>query len=119
VLDVEDPMDAAYHLEVSSPGIDRLLVRRSDFIRWVGHQVKIELARPQDGRRRFKGVLGGLDGDAVRLTMDGKSKLDEPPTVTLPLAEIEEARLVLTDGLIRDTLRKEKHKIREEDRADA
>jgi ribosome maturation factor RimP len=119
VLDVEDPIDAAYHLEVSSPGIDRLLVRRSDFVRWVGHQAKIELARPQDGRRRFKGVLGGLDRDAVRLTMDGKSKLDEPPTVALPLAEIEEARLVLTDALIRDTLRKEKRKVREEDHADA
>jgi ribosome maturation factor RimP len=119
VLDVEDPIDAAYHLEVSSPGIDRLLVRRSDFERWTGHQAKIELIRPLEGRRRFKGVLGLLDGDAVRLTMDGKSKLDEPSTVTLPLSEIEEARLVLTDALVRDTLRKEKRKVREEDHADA
>jgi ribosome maturation factor RimP len=63
VLDVEDPIDAAYHLEVSSPGIDRLLVRRSDFERWVGHQAKVELTRPLDGRRRFKGLLAGLADD--------------------------------------------------------
>ena len=63
-LDVEDPMDRAYNLEVSSPGIDRPLVRRSDFERWAGHVAKIELARPLDGRKRFKGRLAGLDGDA-------------------------------------------------------
>ena len=118
-LDVEDPIDTAYHLEVSSPGIDRLLVRRSDFERWTGHQAKIELTLPLDGRRRFKGILAGLAGDAVRVELDRKSKLDEPETVTLPLAEIEEARLVLTDALIRATLRKEKHKARETDHADA
>jgi ribosome maturation factor RimP len=64
-------------------------------------------------------VLAGLDGDDVRLTVDGKSKLEGPATVALPLAEIEEARLVLTDALIRDTLRKEKRKVREENHADA
>jgi ribosome maturation factor RimP len=119
VLDVEDPIDAAYHLEVSSPGIDRLLVRRSDFERWAGHQAKVELTRPLDGRRRFKGLLAGLADDAVRIDIDHKSKLDEPETVALPLAEIEEARLVLTDALIRDTLRSEKRKAREKDHADA
>jgi ribosome maturation factor RimP len=119
VLDVEDPIDAAYHLEVSSPGIDRLLVRRSDFERWVGHQAKVELTRPLDGRRRFKGILAGLADDAVRIDIDRKSKLDAPETVALPLAEIEEARLVLTDALIRDALRSEKRKAREKDHADA
>jgi len=115
VLDVEDPIDTTYYLEVSSPGIDRPLVRRSDFERWVGQEAKIELARPLDGRKRFKGLLGGLAGDAVRLTMETKSKLDGPTTVTLPLADIGEARLVLTDALIRETLRKEKRKAREQE----
>jgi ribosome maturation factor RimP len=119
VLDVEDPIDTAYHLEVSSPGIDRLLVRRSDFERWTGHQAKVELARPRDGRRRFKGVLAGLDGDTIRIEMEGKSKLDEPQTVALPLADIEEARLVLTDALVRDTLRADKQKARQHNHADA
>jgi ribosome maturation factor RimP len=115
VLDVEDPIDTKYYLEVSSPGIDRPLVRRSDFEHWSGHEAKIELARPLDGRRRFKGILRGLAGDDVRLEMEPKSKLDGPETVSLPLAEIGEARLVLTDALIRDTLRKEKRKGREEE----
>jgi ribosome maturation factor RimP len=115
VLDVEDPIDTKDYLEVSSPGIDRPLVRRSDFVHWSGHEAKIELARPLDGRRRFKGILRGLAGDDVRLEMEPKSKLDGPETVSLPLAEIGEARLVLTDALIRDTLRKEKRKGREEE----
>ena len=66
-LDVEDPIDRAYHLEVSSPGIDRPLVRRSDFERWAGHEAKIELARLLDGRKRFRGRLAGVEGDAVVL----------------------------------------------------
>jgi ribosome maturation factor RimP len=119
VLDVEDPIDREYHLEVSSPGIDRPLVRRSDFERWSGHQAKIELQRPLDGRKRFKGTLAGLDGDAVRLEMEASSKLAAPETVTLRLADIDEARLVLTDALIRETLRKEKRKAREESNAGA
>ncbi len=119
VLDVEDPIDTAYHLEVSSPGIDRPLVRRSDFEHWSGHEAKIELSRPQDGRRRFKGILRGLDGDAVRLELEAKSKLEGPQTVSLPLVEIGEARLVLTDALIRDTLRKEKRKAHEQEHAGA
>jgi ribosome maturation factor RimP len=119
VLDVEDPIDAAYHLEVSSPGIDRPLVRRSDFARWAGHEAKIELLRPRDGRRRFKGLLVGVEDDAVGLRMETKGKLDEAMTVSLPLAEIEEARLVLTDALVRETLRKEKRKARQDNHADA
>jgi ribosome maturation factor RimP len=118
-LDVEDPIDAAYHLEVSSPGIDRPLVRRSDFQRWAGHQAKVELNRPLAGRRRFRGTLAGLAGDDVRLTMEAKSKLEGPETVSLPLAEIGEARLLLADALIRDTLRKEKRRSREQEHAGA
>ncbi len=117
VLDVEDPIDREYHLEVSSPGIDRPLVRRSDFERWSGHQARIELSRPQDGRKRFKGTLAGLDGDSVRLDIEPGSKLAAPETVTLRLADIDEARLVLTDALIRETLRKEKRMLKEQNDA--
>lgn len=119
VLDVEDPIDREYHLEVSSPGIDRPLVRRSDFDRWSGHQAKIELLRLVDGRRRFKGTLASLEGDAVRLEIEPKSKLAEPETVTLPFADIGEAHLVLTDALIREALRKEKQALREQNHTDA
>lgn len=119
VLDVEDPMDVAYHLEVSSPGIDRPLVRRSDFEKWSGQEAKFELIRPLDGRKRFKGVLAGVDGDAVRVDLGAKSKLEGTTIVSLPLADIGEARLVMTDALIRETLRKEKRKAREQDHAEA
>ncbi len=69
-LDVEDPIDRAYHLEVSSPGIDRPLVRRSDFEQWGGHLAKIELEQMLNGRKRFRGKLAGLDGDNVRVAID-------------------------------------------------
>src|SRR5258708_14982429 len=70
VLDVADPIDRAYRLEISSPGIDRPLVRRSDFERYAGHLVKIEMAVAHDGRKRFRGTLAGVEGDAVRLHRD-------------------------------------------------
>ena len=108
VLDVEDPMERAYHLEVSSPGIDRPLVRRSDFERWQGQVAKLELSRPLDGRKRFRGKLAGLDGDRVGIVVD-----DKPETIWLPLAEIGEARLVLTDELIRETLARQKRQARQ------
>ncbi len=106
-LDVEDPIDRAYNLEVSSPGIDRPLVRRSDFERWSGHEAKIELARLLDGRKRFRGRLVGVDGDAVLLDMkrDGVA----PERAHLPIADLAEARLVLTDDLIRESLSRQKH----------
>ncbi len=115
-LDVEDPIDRAYNLEISSPGIDRPLVRRSDFERWFGHEVKIELARPLAGRRRFRGHLAGVEGDTLRLAMASQSQAD---VTELPLAEIGDARLVVTDALIRETLRNDKRKAREKDSADA
>src|SRR5215471_4617119 len=70
VLDVADPIDRAYRLEISSPGIDRPLVRRSDFERNTGHLVKVEMALAHQGRKRFRGTLDGVDGNAVRLTRD-------------------------------------------------
>jgi ribosome maturation factor RimP len=114
-LDVEDPIDAAYNLEVSSPGIDRPLVRRSDFEKWSGHEAKIELAIPRDGRKRFKGAIAGLEGGELKLQLEKKSKIDGPEVVTLPLAEIGEAKLVMTDALIRETLRADKRKAREQE----
>src|ERR1700760_2717467 len=70
VLDIADPIERAYRLEISSPGIDRPLVRRSDFERYSGHLVKIEMAVAHDGRKRFRGTLQGVEGDAIRLHRD-------------------------------------------------
>jgi ribosome maturation factor RimP len=107
VLDLEDPIDRAYYLEVSSPGIDRPLVRPSDFARWAGHEAKIETAVPVEGRKRFRGYLRGLEGEGVRVErLDAKP--EEAAEVLVPLADIAEARLVLTDALIRETLRRDK-----------
>ena len=107
VLDVEDPIDRAYHLEVSSPGIDRPLVRRSDFERWAGHEAKIEMAAPVEGRKRFRGVIRGVEGDGA-VVERGDAKAGEEARVVLPLADMAEARLVLTDALIRESLRRDK-----------
>ena len=98
-LDVEDPVDRSFHLEVSSPGIDRPLVRRSDFVRWIGHEAKIVLDRSLDGRRRFRGRLAGLSDDLVEIEWDGRP--DRPAgSANIPLADIADANLVLTDALI-------------------
>jgi ribosome maturation factor RimP len=107
VLDVEDPIASAYNLEISSPGIDRPLVRAGDFDRWSGYEAKIEMAVAQDGRKRFRGfVLGAAGTDARIRRTDVKG--DEPAEVLLPIEEIGEARLVLTDDLIREALRRAK-----------
>ena len=111
LLDVEDPIDRAYRLEVSSPGIDRPLVRRSDFERGTGHLAKIELRRPLDGRKRFRGTLAGLTDDTVRLRSAEAGGSESE--VALPLDDIVEARLVLTDALIEATLRDTKRRQRE------
>jgi ribosome maturation factor RimP len=104
VLDVADPIDRAYHLEISSPGLDRPLVRRSDFERWAGHEAKLELELPLDGRKRFRGLILGLDGEAVRLRIADPAA-GAADTVSLPLSDIGEARLVLTDALVRAALK--------------
>ena len=112
VFDVEDPIDREYRLEISSPGIDRPLVRRSDFERYAGHEAKIEMALAQDGRKRFRGILTGVEGEAAKLRrMDAAE--GEPADVALRIADMAEARLVLTDELVRESLRKSKSQTRE------
>ncbi len=93
LLDVADPISGAYMLEVSSPGIDRPLVRREDFARFAGFEAKVELTAPVDGRKRFRGRLLGVDGDVVRLLIDAAP-------VELPFALVARAKLVLTDELL-------------------
>jgi ribosome maturation factor RimP len=93
LLDVEDPIENAYVLEVSSPGIDRPLVRREDYERFRGHEAKLELSAPIDGRRRFRGKLLGIEADRVRVNLGAE-------VVELPLASIQRAKLVLTDELL-------------------
>jgi len=112
VLDIADPIERAYRLEISSPGIDRPLVRRSDFERFTGHLAKIEMALPHQGRKRFRGTLGGVEGSAVRLHRDDV-KADEDPDIRLALEDIAEARLVLTDELIAQSMRRGKKAERE------
>jgi ribosome maturation factor RimP len=101
LLDVEDPVSGRYDLEVSSPGIDRPLVRPEDFERWAGHEAKIDMLAPQAGRRRFRGILGGFADGEVRLFLDQPTG-SERVMVSLPFAGIAEAKLVLTDELIAD-----------------
>ena len=108
-LDVEDIVSQAYRLEVSSPGIDRPLVRVSDFQRALGHEARIELSTPgPDGRKRFRGFIRGVDGegrDATLVFERNDARADEEAVVRLALGSLEEARLVLTDDLIRESLR--------------
>ena len=107
LMDVEDPVSGEYHLEVSSPGIDRPLVRPRDFARWVGHEAKVEMATAVVGRKRFRGWIEGVADGAVTLRLiDGKP--EDEPTIALPLSDIAEARLVMTDALIRESLRRDK-----------
>ena len=112
VLDVADPIEKAYRLEVSSPGIDRPLVRKSDFDRYSGHLVRIEMAVAVNGRKRFKGTLAGTEGDVARLARD-EAPEGEEAVVSLPIEEMSEAKLVLTDELVTEALRREKAAKRE------
>jgi ribosome maturation factor RimP len=112
VLDVADLIERAYRLEVSSPGIDRPLVRKSDFDRYAGHLVRIEMDVPINGRKRFRGWLVGTEGEAARLHRDDAVEGEEAD-VLLPIAEMSEAKLVLTDELVSEALRREKAAKRE------
>ena len=112
VLDVADPVPQAYRLEISSPGLDRPLVRRSDFDRHAGHLAKIEMAVPVEGRKRFRGILLGVEGQAARVRRDD-TKDGEPVEVLLTIDDMAEAKLVLTDELIAESLRKGKAAERE------
>ena len=106
LLDVHDPIAGSYQLEVSSPGIDRPLVRPSDFEDWSGYEAKLEVKQPIDGRKRFRGMLDGFADGEVRIEVDlgeaGKN------IIGIPMELVGEARLVLTDELIREALRRAK-----------
>jgi ribosome maturation factor RimP len=111
VFDVADPIESAYRLEISSPGIDRPLVRRSDFDRYAGHVAQAEMQAPIDGRRRFRGELVGTDGDCARIRDAANGNAD----VLLRIDDMTEAKLVLTDALIAESLRKSKQNQRKGD----
>ena len=100
LLDAHDPIPGGYTLEVSSPGIDRPLVRPSDFEDWAGFEAKIELKELVDGRRRFRGILEGYEDGEARLRIELKD-YDEPQIVGLPVALIGDAKLVMTDSLLK------------------
>lgn len=93
VLDEADPITEEYTLEVSSPGIDRPLMKRADYERFMGHDVKLEMDAPVDGRKRFQGAMTAIDGDNLLLDSESGS-------ASLPLARIKSAKLILTDRLI-------------------
>ena len=103
VLEDADPIDGHYNLEVSSPGIDRPLVREKDFAEWQGWPAKLELDRLVEGRKRFKGVLAGMDEGKVAFDIEG-----EDETALFPLDWIASAQLILTDELIRKTMNADK-----------
>lgn len=105
VLDVEDPIEENYVLEVSSPGIDRPLTRLKDFEMWKGWEARIETTELIDGRRRFKGTLGGVEGEEVLVEIEeGK----ETVTIGLQFDWLSDAKLILTDELISEMLRQKK-----------
>ena len=106
VLDVEDPIQGSYNLEVSSPGIDRPLVRLVDFERWAGHLARVELKAPLapdqgfGSRRRFRGTIAASEGDTIKLVLPPDGKPEDPTEVRLDFDNISDAKLVLTDELL-------------------
>ena len=107
-IDVEDPYDDAFNLEVSSPGIDRPLTRLCDFDQWSGYEAKLETTTAIEGEKRFKGILSGIDGDEVLIKLD-------IGTIGLKFNWLSDAKLILTDALIRETLQNQKNIIFNED----
>jgi ribosome maturation factor RimP len=122
-LDVVDIISGEYRLEISSPGIDRPLVRVSDFARAVGHEAKIELSQPMScGRKRFRGIILAIEGGEKEATLvleRNDAQGDEEKTVRLPLRDLGEGKLMLTEALIRESLRAAKAEIPEDDEAPA
>ncbi|MGV6871581.1 ribosome maturation factor RimP [Pseudochelatococcus sp. B33] len=112
VLDLEDPITGTYNLEISSPGIDRPLVRAGDFARWAGFEARIELTLPLDGRKRFRGILRGIEAETALIELADVAE-GADPVVALPLSSIGEARLILTDALVTEALRAAKAAARE------
>ncbi|MDH6264777.1 ribosome maturation factor RimP [Rhizobium sp. SG_E_25_P2] len=107
VLDVEDPIDKQYNLEISSPGIDRPMVRKGDFVRWQGHIIKCETSVMVEGRKRFKGKILEVTDAGFVLEREQMAEGEEPQ-VAIPFASLAEGRLILTDELIRDALKADK-----------
>ncbi|MEN0002392.1 MAG: ribosome maturation factor RimP [Pseudomonadota bacterium] len=107
LLDVEDPIEKAYHLELSSPGIDRPLVRKSDFAKWRGHVCKLETSVMVNGRKRFRGTITDVSPETVTLFRD-QPAIGEENEHTIPFEAIIDARLILTDDLIRASLKADK-----------
>ena len=107
-IDVEDPYEGAFNLEVSSPGIDRPLTRLCDFDQWSGYEAKLETTTAIEGQKRFKGILSGIDGDEVLIKLD-------IGTIGLKFDWLSDAKLILTDALIRETLQNQKNIIFNED----
>ena len=105
VLDVEDPIEDNYTLEVSSPGIDRPLTRLKDFDTWNGYEARVETGELIDGRRRFKGILAGTEGDEILITIEEGG---EDVTIGLRFEWLSDAKLILTDELIAEMLRQRK-----------
>lgn len=116
-LDVDDPIDKAYHLEVSSPGIDRPLVRKSDFATWKGHLAKVDTSILVAGRKRFRGRIEEADEIGFVVARD-QPAYGEEPTARIPYETVSEARLILTDDLIREALSKD-NRARKQARRDA
>lgn len=96
VMDAADPIAGEYTLEVSSPGVDRPLTRLKDFANYEGHEARIELDRVAEGRKRFRGVLAGVEGDAIGIDLEG-----EDSTAMIPFSWIVDAKLILTDALMK------------------
>ncbi|MBN8838882.1 MAG: ribosome maturation protein RimP [Sphingomonadales bacterium] len=99
MLDREDPIEDAYRLEVSSPGIDRPLTRLKDFADWAGHEARIVLDAPIDGQKQFKGELAGVEGETIAITL-----LKSGTVAHVPFSGVVDAKLVLTDKLIKATV---------------
>jgi len=110
ILDEADPIAEAYSLEVSSPGIDRPLVKRADYERFAGHEARIEVDPPQGGRKRFHGAILGVEGDEVKVAQDDGETF-------IPLASIRRAKLVLTDRLMAEALKESEGRESEEHRS--
>jgi ribosome maturation factor RimP len=107
LLDLDDPIGKPYYLEISSPGIDRPLVRAVDFARWAGYEAKVELAVPMEGRKRFRGIIGAPNPDGLTVPIDLPDvKEGLPSRIDLPLRDLGDAYLVLTDELVRESLRR-------------
>jgi len=105
LLDVEEPITGNYHLEVSSPGIDRPLVRISDFVTWAGHVAKLETVQMINGRKRFKGTILSTEGNNVTFRAD---TVEDEPEFTINVEDMADVRLILTDDLISEALRRDK-----------